>query len=171
MKKIICSLTVFLGLSFLISAQEFSNPKKYGDCVTITMFDPMSDESGAIIFCGSDPTLFSIIQEAANLDLYIGIQTIETKIVADTYSFVELQQFEDSEVKLRVDREEILIGYGSFLIDGFFYIRDHSLAEILLKKITEGQKLYISIDDNLTFTISLAGAREAVRDMRKRLGE
>lgn len=103
MRKFIICLSVFICLSFLLHAQEFSDYKRYGNCTTATIYDPMSDESGALLFCGSKPIIFSIIQEPTNPDMYIAIQTNGTIIMADSYSLTELQQFEN-EVKIRVDK-------------------------------------------------------------------
>lgn len=55
--------------------------------------------------------------------------------------------------------------------DEFFYIRDNSLAERIIQKITEGKKLHFSIENFLTHTILLGDAKKAVEDMRKRLEE
>ena len=168
--KFKCLIVVAILTSTIpVGAQEFSDYRRYGNCMTGTMSDPMSDESGAFFFCGSEPTIFIIAQEASHLGMYIGIQTNLTKMVADSYSLEELQQSPNSEVKFRVDKEKILTGSGHLFKDGFLYIEDNSLAEELMQKVSNGQKLHFSIDDTPTETILLGGAKEAVEDIRKRL--
>ena len=162
-------IVAILTLTIPVVAQEFSDYSKHGNCMTGTMSDPMSNESGAFFFCGSEPTLFIILQEASHLGITIGIQSDMTKMVADGYSLEDLQQFPNTEVKLRVDKEKILTGSGRIFKDGFLYIEDKSLAEEITQMISNGQKLHFSIDDTPTETIQLGGAKEAVEDMRRRL--
>ena len=162
-------LFAILALSLPIAAQEFSDYRRHGNCMTGTISDPMSDASGAFVFCGSEPTVFVIAQEAVHLGMYLGIQSTITKMVADGYPLEELRQFPDSEVKLRIDKGKILTASGRFFKDGFLYIEDNALAEEIMRQISNGQKLHFSIDDTPTETIQLGGAQDAVGDMRERL--
>ena len=162
------SLIVVAILTFTLPvvAQDYV---RYGNCVTGTMSDPMSDESGARVVCGSEASIFIIGREPGRSGMQMAIQTSLTKMVADSSSLAELSQLSKAEVKLRVDKGEILTGSGHLFKDGFLYIEDNALAEEIMQKISNGQKLHFSIEDTPTETIQLGGAKEAVEDMRKRL--
>ncbi len=162
-------VVAILILTIPVAAQEPSDYRRHGNCVSGTMSDPMSDESGAFFFCGSEPTILFIGQEPGQLGLQIGIQTNLTKMVADNSTLEELKQASNSEVKFRVDKGEILTGRGRLFKDGLLYILNDSLANEIMQEISNGQKLHFSIDDTATETIQLEGAKEAVQDMRRRL--
>ena len=162
-------VVAILILTIPVAAQEVSDPMRHGDCITGTMSDPMSDESGAFVVCGSEPTIFVIVREPGRSGMQMAIQTSLTKMVADNSSLTELSQLSKSEVKFRVDKGEILTGFGHLSKDGSLYIGDNSLAKEIMQKISNGQKLHFSIDGTHTETVLLRGAKEAVEDMKRRL--
>ena len=164
------SLAVLLFIFAIpVVAQQFSDFRDYGDCGTVTISDPMTDEVGAIVFCGFELPRIAFVREPGRAVMDIQIETDLTKRVGDAYSLNELQQFADLEVKIRLDRDEILVGSGRFRKDGFFSINDNSLALKVVLEMPNRQKLHFSIDGTPTETIDLQGAKEAVEDIKRRL--
>ena len=156
-------------LTIPVAAQETSDYRRHGNCTVGTMSDPMSDESGAFLFCESGTTILVIGRSPGQSAMEIGIQTSLTKMVADNSSLAELSQFAKEEVKFRVDQGEILTGVGRLSKDGFIYIEDNSLIREIMQKISNGQKLHFSISETPTETVLLEGAKEAMEDMKRRL--
>ena len=163
----ICAAVFILAIP--VGSQELSDVKHHGNCATGTLSDPMSDELGAFLFCGTEPTILLVALEPGQMGLQVAVLSSLTKTVAENSTLDEVRQISDSEVKFRVDKGGIFAGRGYLAKDGFLYMENDALAKEIMQKISGRQKLHFSIDGTATETIELQGSKEAVEDMKRRL--
>lgn len=160
---------VFLVLALPVIAQEPVDVQEYGNCVAGTLLDAITDEVGALVFCGGEPTFIVIGRDPGDSSFYIGLHTQMTKTIVDSLTLTEIIEVGNIVVKFRVDKGAVRPGSGLLSKIGFLYLKSDSLAKALTQDMANGQRLHFSIGPMPTETIDLNGARGAIKDMRRRL--